>query len=76
MKITCIDFETANASRASICSVGIALIADGEIIETHEKLIKPHKSCSYFDPLNIGIHGITAGDVRDAQEFNEIYRCA
>jgi DNA polymerase-3 subunit epsilon len=42
------------------------LIVDGEVIETHEKLIKPHRSCSYFDPFNIGIHGITAMAVRDA----------
>ena len=72
MKITCIDFETANAVRGSICSVGIAVISNSEIIETHEKLIKPHKSCNYFDPFNISIHGIKPQDVRNAQEFNEI----
>jgi DNA polymerase-3 subunit epsilon len=72
MKITCIDFETANASRGSACSVGIAVIANGEIVESHEKLIKPHISCGYFDPFNTSIHGITARDVRDAKEYNEI----
>lgn len=72
MKITCIDFETANSARGSICSVGIALIVDGEIVETHERLIKPHASCSYFDPFNIEIHGITSRDVRSSPEFHAL----
>ena len=72
MKITCIDFETANSARGSICSVGIALIVDGEIVETHERLIKPHASCSYFDPFNIGIHGITGMAVRNSPEFHDL----
>ncbi len=72
MRITCIDFETANSARGSICSVGIALIADGEVIATHERLIRPHRNCSYFDPFNIEIHGISPKDVRDAPEFNEL----
>lgn len=72
MKITCIDFETANSARCSICSVGVALISDGKIIETHEKLIKPHKYHSYFDPFNIEIHGITPSMVRNSPEFHEL----
>ncbi len=31
MKIAAIDFETANASPASVCSVGISIYEDGEI---------------------------------------------
>ena len=28
-----IDFETANAERFSVCSVGIVIIRDGEIVD-------------------------------------------
>jgi DNA polymerase-3 subunit epsilon len=69
MKITCIDFETANSSRGSACSVGVAVIIDGEITATAERLIKPHPTCSYFDPFNIDIHGIRPRDVASSPDF-------
>ncbi len=72
MKITCIDFETANAARGSVCSVGVAVIRDGDIIESCERLIRPHFSCCYFDPFNTAIHGISSSDVKDAPEFDEL----
>lgn len=72
MKISCIDFETANGSRGSACSVGVAVIEDGVITLSVEKLIKPHASCRYFDPFNIAIHGIRPSDVADAPEFGEL----
>ena len=28
-----IDFETANNERSSVCSVGIVIVRDGEIVE-------------------------------------------
>ena len=43
MKITVIDFETANRSRVSACSVGIAVIEAGEITTRVERLIRPPK---------------------------------
>ena len=72
MKITCIDFETANSARGSACSVGVAVIIDGEITETAERLIKPHPTCSYFDPFNIEIHGIRPRDVAASPEFKDL----
>jgi len=72
MKITCIDFETANSSRGSACSVGIAVIIDGEIKQTEERLIKPHRTCGYFDPFNISIHGIQPRDVATMPEFHDL----
>lgn len=29
-----IDFETANQQRTSVCSVGIVIVMDGEIVDT------------------------------------------
>lgn len=72
MKITCIDFETANSARGSACSVGVAMIVDGEITETSERLIKPHPTCSYFDPFNIEIHGIRPRDVAASPDFKSL----
>lgn len=73
-KIVAIDFETANNKMASVCSVGIAVMEDGVIIDHYYSLIKPEENVSYFSPYNIRIHGITASDVKDAPTFSEIYR--
>lgn len=36
-----IDFETANNERSSVCSVGIVIVRDGEIVDKFYSLIKP-----------------------------------
>ena len=36
-----IDFETANTKRSSICSVGIVIVRDNEIIDSFYSLIHP-----------------------------------
>ena len=73
MRAVCIDFETANGFIGSVCSVGIAVIEEGQIIDTKYWLIKPHPEYCYFDPFNVSIHGIKAKDVKDALEFDLIY---
>ena len=72
MKTICIDFETANAARASACSIGIAVISDDAVTFTAEQLIKPPPACACFDPFNVAIHGIRETDVVDAPEFGEL----
>lgn len=67
-----IDFETANSNRCSPCSVGVAIVKNGEIVDSFEKLIKPHKDFSHFDDFNISIHGITPTRVKDSPEFDNI----
>lgn len=61
-----IDFETANAFPGSVCAVGLVRVADGKIIGEWSSLIRPPQGYDYFDPWNVGIHGITAADVADA----------
>ena len=34
-----IDFETANNERSSVCSVGIVIVRDGEIVDSFYSLI-------------------------------------
>ena len=69
MKISSLDFETANHSDASICAAGIAVFLDGELIETRHWLVRPPRGHGWFLEDFIEIHGITPQDVRDAPEF-------
>ncbi len=73
MRFVAIDFETANSFVGSICAVGLAVIDGDAIEESRFWLVKPHKSCRYFDPFNISIHGIRESDVADAMEFDAVY---
>ena len=36
-----IDFETANYERTSVCSVGVVIVRDGQIVDTFYSLIPP-----------------------------------
>ena len=38
---TAIDFETANNEKSSVCSIGIVIVRNGEIVEKFYSLIKP-----------------------------------
>ena len=72
MNVACIDFETANSSPCSACSVGIALFdGAGELLARYEQFLLPHKYYRYFDPFNTVIHGIRAEDVAGSPEFPE-----
>ncbi len=39
-----IDFETANGNRSSICSVGLVIIRNGEIVDKYYSLVNPHRT--------------------------------
>jgi DNA polymerase-3 subunit epsilon len=78
MNFVAIDFETANANRASACAIGLAVVENGVITESFQRLIRPSElfyewgeSC--FDPFNVMIHGITEKDVKNEPEFNELW---
>jgi DNA polymerase-3 subunit epsilon len=71
--IVALDFETANGLRGSICAVGLAWLEGDEVVRTFESLVKPHRSCDWFDPMNIAIHGIRPEMVADAPEWGELW---
>ena len=54
-----IDFETANQQRTSICSVGIVIVRNGEIVDSYYSLIKPEPE--YYSYWNTRVHGLTIG---------------
>ncbi|MDO4198587.1 MAG: exonuclease domain-containing protein [Erysipelotrichaceae bacterium] len=67
MRIVALDFETANASSASACSLGISIYEEGEILDSFEWYFKPFHRYCYF--TNSHIHGITMEDVINEEEF-------
>ncbi|UOQ56221.1 3'-5' exonuclease [Leucobacter allii] len=68
---TAIDFETANSHPSSACSVGLARVRDGAVVDRAEWLIRPPAGHAQFLPFNIKIHGITPGMVASAPEWGE-----
>lgn len=74
MKVTAIDFETANNNPASVCSVGISVLEDGCPEETFYSLIRPESNVSRFSYFNIRVHGIRPEDTENAPEFKEVFR--
>lgn len=71
LDFTAIDFETANSSSASACSVGLTRVRDGRVVATTSWLIQPPAGHDAFFDLNVGIHGIRAEDVREAATWSE-----
>lgn len=63
LTFTVVDVETANASRASICQIGVTKVVDGRIADQWETKVDPEE---WFDFFNTRIHGITAEDVQGA----------
>ncbi|NQU40300.1 MAG: 3'-5' exoribonuclease [Lentisphaerae bacterium] len=71
MIFTALDFETANATRSSVCAIGLAQVKGKEVTHRIHQLIRPEPMD--FDPFNISIHGITENDVRDAPTFGDYW---
>jgi DNA polymerase-3 subunit epsilon len=71
LDFTAIDFETANASRASACSVGLVRVRSGQVVATSSWLIKPPAGHDEFHAWNTRIHGIRREDVGHAATWEE-----
>jgi DNA polymerase III subunit epsilon len=71
MDFTAIDFETANSSSASACSVGMVKVRDGRMVDSAYWLIKPPLGYDEFWEWNTRIHGLVAADVVDAALWTE-----
>lgn len=65
------DFETANPSRGSMCSLGAVRVRDGVIVDTFASLVKPADGHTFAD-ANVRVHGITAELVAAAPTWAEI----
>lgn len=65
-----IDFETANSKMSSACSIGIAAVENGKIVETYYSLLNPYNQS--FNSRNVAIHGITSGMAKDSPTLDEL----
>lgn len=66
-----IDFETANGSPTSVCSVGIVIVRDGDIVDSFYSLIKP--TPNYYAWFCQQVHGLGPDDTDDALEFPQVW---
>ena len=66
-----IDFETANNERSSVCSVGIVVVRDGEIVDKFYSLIKPEPE--YYNYWCSQVHGLSLDDTMDAPVFPDVW---
>jgi DNA polymerase III subunit epsilon len=68
-----IDFETANESYNSACSVGVTVVADGRVADCFYSLIRPPEPV-VFNSVNSAIHKLSEADILAAPSFCEIWK--
>ena len=66
-----IDFETANNERSSVCSVGVVIVRNGEIVDTFYSLIQPEPN--YYNYWCSQVHGLTREDTEEAPVFPKVW---
>jgi DNA polymerase-3 subunit epsilon len=71
MNFVAIDFETAEYSRESAVSVGLAKYKSGRLVDSWYSLIRPPKL--YIRPDFTDIHGLTTSDVQDVPLFDAVW---
>ena len=71
LDFTAIDFETANSSSASACSVGLIKVRGGRVVDRTGWLIQPPIGHDEFLEWNTRIHGLVASDVAHAAGWAE-----
>ena len=67
-----IDFETANYECSSVCSVGIVIVRNGEIVDSFYSLIKPEPN--YYNFMCSQVHGLCREDTKEAPVFPEVWK--
>ncbi len=67
-----IDFETANQQPSSVCSVGVVMVRNGQIVDTFYSLIQPEPN--YYSYFCQRVHGITQSDTDDAPVFSKVWQ--
>lgn len=67
-----IDFETANSERSSVCSVGVVIVRNNEIVDSFYSLINPEPN--YYNYWCTKVHGLTNQDTDDAPIFPEVWK--
>ena len=66
-----IDFETANSERTSVCSVGVIIVRNGEIVDRFYSLIQPEPN--YYSYQCQRVHGLGPRDTDNAPVFPDVW---
>lgn len=66
-----IDFETANRYRSSVCSVGVVIVRNNEVVDKIYRLIHPVPD--FYSYWNVQVHSLTDDDTRNAASFPEVW---
>ncbi len=66
-----IDFETANRQLTSVCSVGVVVVRDGQVVDTFYSLIQPEPN--YYSYWCQRVHGLGHEDTDDAPVFPDVW---
>ena len=69
MRFVAIDVETANPNMSSICQIGMVLFENGVEVRSESIFVDPQ---TWFDPINVNIHGIDESMVEGAQTFEQL----
>ncbi len=67
-----IDFETANYERTSVCSVGVVIVRNGEIVDSFYSLIQPEPN--YYNYWCTEVHGLCHKDTDYAPVFPYVWK--
>ena len=65
------DTETPNSRNDSICSIGIAVVENGKIVQERYDLVDPE---ARFDVFNVELHGICPDMVRFEKNFPVLWQ--
>ena len=66
-----IDFETANNSPTSVCSVGVVVVRNGVKVDSFYGLI--HPAPDYYSWFCSKVHGLCDNDTRNAPYFPDVW---
>lgn len=66
-----IDFETANECSCSVCSMGVVIVRNGEIVDSFYSLIHPEPE--YYQWFCQQVHGLSEEDTEDAPVFPYVW---
>lgn len=66
-----IDFETANEQPSSICSAGVVIVRNGEIVNSFYSLVHPEPE--YYQWFCRQVHGLGPEDTDNAPTFPHVW---
>ncbi|MBZ8178116.1 DNA polymerase III subunit epsilon [Corynebacterium poyangense] len=67
-----IDVETLNAELGSICQLGLAIVRNGQVVETYSWLCQPPEQVADPDPRMVAIHGISSEALVNQPPFSKV----